>query len=78
MDAQTRTEICPTQSHVLVRLAPTEALLNLGLITKSRKKGLLMIQGFERSKGNHTANIILIYYSILLAAQGIDTKLLTE
>lgn len=76
-DAQT-TEMCLIQNHMLVRFAPTETLLNLGLTRKSRKKWLLMIQGLETFKGNHISNIILIYYSTLLAAQDADIKLLSE
>lgn len=56
---------CLIKHHVLVRLAPTKALLNLGLLRKSRKKLLLMIQGFEALKGNLT----LIYSTMFLMEQ---------
>lgn len=72
------TEVCLTQNHVLVRTAPVEALLNLGLIRKSRKRLLLMMQGFETFSGNRITNIILIYYSMLITAQNIDIKLLID
>lgn len=51
--------------HVLVRLAPTKALSNLGLLRKSRKKLLLMIEGSETLKGN----LALIYSVMLLLEQ---------
>lgn len=63
-DAQS-TEMSLIKHHVLVRLAPTKALLNLGLLRKSRKKLLLMIQDFETFKENLT----LIYYTMLFMEQ---------